>query len=123
MKRCLVATIVVQVPHRVVAVQIAAVAVWAQLKMAAERVAKPPVMTGVMMAVKMRQGLLLVLIVALIAVMNVKTQRSLLTVLVLVAVQIGGLAHVLLPALMIVLRAVQQLVDNFVSQPVMVVVK
>ena len=120
MKRCLVATIVVQVPHRVVAVQIAAVAVWAQLKMAAERVAKPP---GVMMAVKMRQGLLLVLIVALIAVMNVKTQRSLLTVLVLVAVQIVVLAHVLLPALMIVLRAVQQLVDNFVSQPVMVVVK
>ena len=123
MKRCLVATIVVQVPHRVVAVQIAAVAVWAQLKMAAERVAKPPVMTGVMMAVKMRQGLLLVLVVALIAVMNVKTQRSLLTVLVLVAVQIVVLAHVLLPALMIVLRAVQQLVDNFVSQPVMVVVK
>lgn len=123
MKRCLVATIVVQVPHRVVAVQIAAVAVWAQLKMAAERVAKPPVMTGVMMAVKMRQGLLLVLIVALIAVMNVKTQRSLLTVLVLVAVQIVVLAHVLLPALMIVLRAVPQLVDNFVSQPVMVVVK
>ncbi|MEO4809431.1 hypothetical protein ABHZ61_19360, partial [Bacteroides thetaiotaomicron] len=115
----MVATIVVQVPHRVVAVQIAAVAVWAQLKMAAERVAKPPVMTGVMMAVKMRQGLLLVLIVALIAVMNVKTQRSLLTVLVLVAVQIVVLAHVLLPALMIVLRAVQQLVDNFVSQPVM----
>ena len=66
---------------------------------------------------------LLVLIVALIAVMNVKTQRSLLTVLVLVAVQIVVLAHVLLPALMIVLRAVQQLVDNFVSQPVMVVVK
>lgn len=114
MTRCLVAIIAARVLRRVVVAQHVAAVAWVQPKTAVEPDVKLPVMTDVMMAVKIRLSLHLALIVARIVVMNVKTPLNHQIVLVLEGVLIVALAHVSLFVLILVMLVVRHIADNFV---------